>query len=317
MTLSAPRLGFDLRILETFVVVGRELNYRRAAALLFVSQPAVSQQIKKLEQQLGLPLLVRTSTAVRLTPDGAVMLEAAERALAELRSALGALERAEPQQRRVRLGYISTWARTEMPRLAALVDGAHIGMRVELQSYAFDDLLHALHEGDLDLAIFHLPDCIALDTSRLSLTRVGSAQRHVAAPRTHPLAERDAIDLVEMQPERWVGATGMYAANFLARCASSGFVPEVTVTAANAETMLGLVRAGLGVTAVPNRPPGWDDLAFIPIRDDVLDIVAAQRGAARDAIDPRLLALIRTTFAPAEQPSVAPERPGQALPALD
>ncbi|PXY23373.1 hypothetical protein BAY59_27230 [Prauserella coralliicola] len=293
-------MGFDLRILETFIVVGRELNYRRAAELLFVSQPAVSQQIKKLEQQLGFALFERSSTSVRLTADGAALHAAAERALNELREVLRPIELIrQPQQRRVRLGYITTWARTEIPKLAALIDSEALDVRVVLQSYMFDDLLQALRSDELDLAIFHLPDVLELDTSELAITRVGSTRRFVALPKTHPLAQRDSVRLTELELEHWVGATGIYGENFVARCAQSGFVPNIKVTAANAETMLGLVRAGLGVTVVPNQPPGWDDLQFTPIDDDVLDIVVAQRRQAQAVVRP-LIDLIRTTFAPSE-----------------
>ncbi|GII96535.1 LysR family transcriptional regulator [Sinosporangium siamense] len=298
MTFSATRLGFDLRILETFVVVGRELSYRRAAEILYVSQPAVSQQIKKLERQLGFTLLDRSSSGVRLTAEGTELLRAAERALGDLRDTLRPIQMAlRPSESRIRIGYITTWARTEIPKLMAMVERDSPELKVVLESYVFDDLLHAIRNQMIDLAIFHLPDVLDLDTSALHLMRVGSTQRFVAVRADHPLAARESVDLTELAGQAWVGATGLYAENFVALCVKHGFTPNIVVSAANAETMLGLVRAGLGVTVVPNQPPGWDDLAFVPIEDEVLDIVVAQHRDAPHPFTRPLIGLIRSTFA--------------------
>lgn len=297
MALSATRLGFDLRILETFVIVGRELNYRRAAEILYVSQPAVSQQIKKLEQQLGFALLERSKSGVRLTPEGAAFQHAAEEALDTLRAALRPiLTFLDLQERRITIGYITTWARTQIPHLAARIESVSPGLKVTFESFVFDDLLAAIRSQDVDLAIFHLPDVLPLDTSALHLTHIGSTSRFIAVPGRHPLASRDSVALTELAAESWVAATGIYAENFIALCAKHDFVPNITVAAANAETRLGLVRAGLGITVAPTRPPGWEDLVFVPIEGEVLDIAVAQHRGARNPLARPVIDLIRSTF---------------------
>lgn len=312
MTPLAHSLGFDLRVLETFAVLGDELNYRRAAELLYVSQPAVSQQIKKLERQLGFALLERTSSGVRLTETGAVFHEATGRALRILRESIRPIrETLEANAQRLRIGYITTWARTQIPQLTARIERESPQLKVVLESYVFDELIHAINEQEVDLAIFHLPDVLDLDTSRLQLARVGSSQRLIAVPREHPFADRDMVSIEELADETWVGATGIYAENFVALCKDRGFTPRIAVNAANAETMLGLVRAGLGITVVPNMPAGWDDLSFVPIDDEILDIVAAQNRDALSPFAPQVINHIREMLSPVP---AAAQPGGSAMP---
>lgn len=291
------RVGFDLRLLETFVVVARELNYRRAAELLYVSQPAVSQQIKKLEQQLRFPLFERSTAGVKLTADGATLYVATQQALSTLDAAVRSLRSAqELESRRIKVGYLTTWARAEIPRLMTAIERRLPDLTVTLESFILDDLLTAIRGQELDLAIFHLPDVIEIDTSDLTLTHVGTTARFVAVPVGHRFSARRTVALTELANETWIAATGIYAENFAALCRQNGFTQNVTVTAANAETMLGLVRAGLGVTVVPNVPVGWKDLTFIPIADEELEVVVARHTTNTSTIAQAITDIIVSTF---------------------
>ncbi|WP_116953111.1 LysR family transcriptional regulator [Jiangella endophytica] len=297
MESSAIRVGFDLRLLETFVVVARELNYRRAAELLYVSQPAVSQQIKKLEQQLRFALFERSTAGVKLTADGATLYVATQQALGTLDAAVRSLRSAqELESRRIKVGYLTTWARAEIPRLMTAIERQLPDLTMTLESFILDDLLTAIRGQELDLAIFHLPDVIEIDTSDLTLTHVGTTARFVAVPVGHRFSARRTVALTELANETWIASTGLYAENFAALCRLNGFTPNVTVTAANAETMLGLVRAGLGVTVVPNVPVGWKDLAFVPIADEELEVVVARHHTNTSALARQITDIIVSTF---------------------
>src|SRR5215213_7736165 len=123
----------ELRHLRYFVAVAEELHFRRAAERLNIAQPAVSEQIRKLELELGVRLLERTQRSVSLTPAGAAMLP-------EARSVLGQADTAQRVAReaqtcalgRLRIGYLPDTLPTHVPRLLRSYTAGAPGMRVTL-----------------------------------------------------------------------------------------------------------------------------------------------------------------------------------------
>jgi DNA-binding transcriptional LysR family regulator len=190
------------RQLEYFRAVARELHFTRAAELLSMAQPALSQQIRKLERQLGLQLLERDHHRVAITPAGAALLEHAERILADL----AAVEQellgwSEGTRGRVRLGV----ARGLAARLARLLVGfsaAHPGVEVELREESNEAMVADLYAGRLDiatLAALPWPDEGRLATHSLGrepLVLITGGAGPLARRQRVPVTALDGLDLV-------------------------------------------------------------------------------------------------------------------------
>src|SRR6188472_1733908 len=123
----------ELRHLRYFVAVAEELHFRRAAERLHVAQPAVSEQIRKLEAELGVQLLARTQRSVALTPAGAAMLEEARRVLRQADAACHAAREAHGLAlAQLRIGYLPDVLPSVVPRLLRRYATAAPGIRVTL-----------------------------------------------------------------------------------------------------------------------------------------------------------------------------------------
>jgi LysR family transcriptional regulator, benzoate and cis,cis-muconate-responsive activator of ben and cat genes len=276
----APPLGVDLRLLESFVVLSDELHFTRAAKRLHVAQPALSQQIARLERQLGVMLFRRQP--VELTSAGRALIERARPALRELRVAI---EDARGEARTVRLGHLGSFGPRVIPALVAA-----LGAAVKPRACTVEEQLRGLHEGTLDAGLFYLDREQVPDDPALILHPLATGAHHVALAASHRLAGMAAVPLDALAAERWILPHGGYQARLLAGiCARHGFEPDVAAHTDSIETVLGMVGAGLGVAPVPWTvlPRPGRDVAFVTTPGETFDVVAATlvRGAASAVID--------------------------------
>ncbi len=192
---------FDIRLLTSFIAVGRHKHFGKAAAAINATQPGVSQHIAKLEEQLGFLLLERTKRSVMLTPAGEVFFERAKELFA-------ALQRMEEEARQVAAGSmghiaigITSWVIfTEIPnRISKFrIKNPNITMRFHTQGG--DVLKRMMDEGVLDIIISPLPFSSAEHESTL-LTQ---QQMGVALPSRHPLNSRRSLTLHDLKRERFI-----------------------------------------------------------------------------------------------------------------
>src|SRR6266576_5308453 len=148
----------ELRHLRYFVAVAEELHFRRAAERLHVAQPAVSEQVRKLEEELGVRLLDRTHRSVSLTDAGAVMLEEARRVLrlaeGAVRAARSARDRATT---RLRIGYSAAALPASVPRALQIIGASEPRLETALEADSALDLIDAVRAERLDAAVVPLP----------------------------------------------------------------------------------------------------------------------------------------------------------------
>src|SRR3954469_22848658 len=148
----------ELRQLRYFVAVAEELSFTRAAARLHIAQPALSVQVRRLEDELGVALLDRSRRAVALTDAGALML-------AEARSLLGTLDQtvelvrrtASGEVGRLAIGFVPSASNVALPPLLRRFRSIAPDVAVHLREMAPDDLVRALHEEGIDVAFLYLP----------------------------------------------------------------------------------------------------------------------------------------------------------------
>ena len=176
----------ELRHLRYFIAVAEELHFRRAAERLHVAQPAVSEQIRKLEAELGVTLLNRTQRSVALTASGAVLLEEARRVLRQADVAARAARSAREQELgRLRVGYLVDALPACIPQALAAFRDAAPGIEVLLESGPSLRLAADVRRGVLDLAIVCLPAAVR----DLRVTSLGEERAICAVPAGDHLAD--------------------------------------------------------------------------------------------------------------------------------
>ncbi|WP_240965380.1 LysR family transcriptional regulator [Streptomyces zingiberis] len=243
--LLAPRLA-------QFAGVARHEHVTRAAEELAVPQPTLSRAVVRLERDLGVTLLARHGRTVSLTPAGRAFLRSVERALAEVERAAEAVRAdADPSAGKVAFGFLHTLGPETVPGLIRAFRADHPRVRFTLVQNYGEAMLERLRAGDLDLCLTapvpEAPDLVArrLDEQRLRLV----------VPDDHRLASRKRIRLAEAAEEAFVTLEPGYGLRRITDdlCAAAGFRPRVAFEGEEAETLRGLVAAGLGVALLP--PP--------------------------------------------------------------
>ncbi|MFD8971618.1 MULTISPECIES: LysR substrate-binding domain-containing protein [unclassified Streptomyces] len=189
--------GRDLRY---FLAVAEELHFTRAAEKLYVSQPALSKQIRALERQLGAPLFDRGRQGVALTPVGTALLPHARAALAAWEEGREAVRRArEAADGTLVVGMSTSPGRGGLlPAIRSRFTEAHPEARLKLRQVAWEDPTAGLAGGGSDVAFVWLP---LAGADRFRWVVVAAEPRLVALPATHPLAARESLDFAELLDE--------------------------------------------------------------------------------------------------------------------
>ncbi|GAA3515246.1 LysR family transcriptional regulator [Actinocatenispora rupis] len=247
--------GRDLRY---FAAVAEELHFTRAAERLYVSQPALSKQIRMLEKQLGAALFERDRRDVRLSPVGTALLPYAQRILAEWEAAQGAVARAVADgAAELVVGMSTSPGRGGvLPAIRSRFTAARPDARLRLRHVGWHDATAGLADGTCDAAFVWLP---LPDPDRYRWVVVAEEPRLVALPDTHPLAERQTVDFADLLDEPFLAlpdSAGPLRDHWLATDARGGRPARVGAEVASTEeTYEGLV-AGLGVVllAAGNAP---------------------------------------------------------------
>ncbi|MFF4173136.1 LysR family transcriptional regulator [Streptomyces sp. NPDC001744] len=241
----APRLAY-------FAAVARHEHVTRAAAETGVPQSTLSRAIVRLEQDLGVTLFARRGRTVALTPAGRRFLTAAERALAEVERAADTVRAdADPASGRVAFGFLHTMGSETVPGLIRAFRVDHPRVRFTLVQNYGEAMIERLRAGDLDLCLTSpVPDAPDLVARRLDEQRL-----RLVVPDEHRLAGRRRVRLAEAADETFVTLEPGYGLRRITDdlCAEAGFRPRVAFEGEEAETLRGLVAAGLGVALLP--PP--------------------------------------------------------------
>lgn len=242
----------DLRQLRYFDVVAQTCHFGQAAERLHIAQPALSQAVRRLESELGVVLLERTTRQVGLTAAGAFFHDEVRRVLHELDSAVASVRGIAGGRRGLlRVGFTGTSAFTQLAGLSRL-------LRTELPDVALDvqaDLLtpaqvERLLDGRLDLGVLRGP----VATPDIETRHLLDEQLVLALPADHRLVPEPGLEVADVAVDEFVvyadpGSAVNEAA--MAGCRRAGFAPVVAHRAPGTAALLALVAAGLGVALVP------------------------------------------------------------------
>lgn len=263
----------DLRHLRYFVCVAEELHFGRAALRLGISQPPLSQQVRALEEELGVQLLERTSRRVRLTEAGRQFLPEARATMAQAEQAARTARSAHRGEvGRLRLGFSIS-----VPFIPRVVDAlsrfrqAYPQVSLELDELPQDEQMARVERGLLDVAIMRAFSTPQLPSNMQSL-RIQMDGVMLAMRQDHPLAQRtDVLTLDDVRGEPMILFEASSGAGLNERlieeCQLLGFEPNVAIETASFATLLGLTAAGLGVTILSRSLMrlNVDTLVFRPL----------------------------------------------------
>src|SRR6266480_4417163 len=240
----------ELHQLRYFCAVAETGAFSRAAEQSHVSQPSLSQQILKLEAELGARLFDRLGRSVRLTEIGKTFLPRARAVLRELEAARGdVVESKDSISGQVAVGVIPTVAPYFLPPVLASFSRQFSESTVTVIEEITPILLERLRAGTIDIAVLALP---VRGTEFESLPLL-TESLFAALPKKHPLARRTAIALHDLRKEPFLLLRDghCFRENALAACDRARVSPQVVFESGQFSSLLGLVGAGMGVSLVP------------------------------------------------------------------
>ncbi|MGW6056443.1 LysR family transcriptional regulator [Streptomyces sp. NPDC055189] len=263
--LLSPRLAY-------FAGVARTEHVTRAAQEMQVPQSTLSRALVRLEQDLGVDLFARHGRTVSLTPAGRTFLASVERALGEVeRAAESVRADADPASGKVAFGFLHTMGSETVPGLIRAFRADHPRVRFSLVQNYGEAMIERLRAGELDLCLTSpVPDAPDLVARRLDEQRL-----RLVVPEEHRLAVRKRVRLAEAAEEAFVTLEPGYGLRRITDdlCQEAGFKPRIAFEGEEAETLRGLVAAGLGVALLP--PPA------VP-RPGVVELTVTGQRAVRE-----------------------------------
>jgi DNA-binding transcriptional LysR family regulator len=267
----------DLRLVEYFVTVAEEMHFGRAAERLHIAQPSLSQQVRRLEQQLRVTLLERDSRNVHLTAAGEALLSEGRKILSQAQHVIRTTRAAPTEQ--LAVGFYGSAANVLLPQVLKAFTEARPGIEVTVRELLFgsiDDIL----DGSVAVAFTRLlPEQTELDVEVLT-----EEARVAALACEHPLAARETLVFADLRNESFVVNPMLSGdsspARWIAEQRLHSLRGRVAVEASSIPELLTLVASGRGVCLVPStvaREYARSDVVYVPVLDAEPAVVSLAR----------------------------------------
>jgi DNA-binding transcriptional LysR family regulator len=301
----------ELRHLRYFVAVAEELHFRRAAERLHVAQPAVSEQVRKLEDELGVRLFDRTQRSVALTDAGAALLREAYRVLRQAEAARLAARSASDRPG-LRIGYVPTALPASIPCTLRRLIAAMPNLRTTMEPGSGLELADAVRAGQLDVAVVSLP----VPTAGVRVTPLGEQRAVAVFPVGHENAVKPQVRLEQIAPERIVvlprDADRPFYDSVLAACCSAGVSPTlIEMPDSHVDRLLLAVAAGAGMAVLPeciSERYADAGVRFVPLEGES-PVLATAIVSPRHTEHLPTVAFLRAASRTVDQrPQIAPQR---------
>ena len=242
----------ELRHLRYFVAAAEELNFRRAAARLNISQPPLSQQIRALEAEIGVDLFRRVRRSVQLTDAGRQFLQEARRILHQAERAVRSVQRtSRGEVGLLAIGFVSAADFAVLPHLLPRFQRRFPDVQLVLRTISGAAQADALRDGRIDVGFLRLP----VEDDGLVVESLLKEPLVVALPRRHPLAARRTIAIRSLAKERHIFFARDVAPSYhdlvVSYCRVAGFTLNITHEADHIQTSLSLIAGGVGVSLLP------------------------------------------------------------------
>jgi DNA-binding transcriptional LysR family regulator len=261
----------ELRHLRYFVAVAEELSFTKGAHRLHVAQPALSRQIRDLEEEIGVHLLNRTNKHVQLTPEGRSFMADAKRVLVGTTEIVESVRRLNQRSAcALNIGYVANLFYDVLSDTLPLFRHLFPTVSINLFDMTCGDQLDALAEGKIDLGFVGLSEPI--QERGFQFQSVCSYKTVVALARANQLAKKAIVNLKDLEPMFFISLSETsypFYHRWLTRtCRRAGFSPKILQRAKIEQTILQAIEANLGVALLPEQvkklavPP---DVVFRPL----------------------------------------------------
>jgi DNA-binding transcriptional LysR family regulator len=242
----------ELKHLTSFIAVAEQLSFVRAADRLYLSQPALTGQIQKLEEELGVQLLLRDRRSVKLTDAGKVFLTEARATLLRARQAADRAQKAARGEiGRLRIGFVSSAALEIVPSIVVAFRKQHPEVTLDLMNLRTVSQVKKLISKTLDIGFLRLP----LSNEQLRTTVIHREPFLLVLPKGHPRARDKQVHIAHLREERFVAYGRRWAPGFfdsvIQMCLKEGFSPNIVQETGEMYTAIALIAAGAGIAILP------------------------------------------------------------------
>ncbi|MDJ0573344.1 MAG: LysR family transcriptional regulator [Pleurocapsa sp. MO_192.B19] len=289
----------ELRHLKYFVAVAEELHFGRAAAKVQITQPVISDQIRRLEEELRVKLFFRTKRTVQLTEPGKIFFKEAQQILERVEKAVSAVQKAERGELgSLTIGYTGPALYTLLPEIIKAFRDRYPQVELVLKEICTNEQVEALNSGEIEVGFLHPP--IEGDFESISIM---TEKMILALPEDHPLTTFTQVPISKLSDQSFIlfpQQEGPYLySRILSICQQAGFSPKIVQEVTPQPTMIGLVAAGIGVSFVSSSLQNLNRPGVVYRELDVatpeLELVAAWK---RDKVSPvlqKFLQIVRET----------------------
>jgi DNA-binding transcriptional LysR family regulator len=243
----------EFRQIRSFLSIAETLHFGRTAELIHLSQPALSLQMRALEEEVGVRLFERNRRKTTLTAAGSAFREDAAAAVSRLEQAVRrARQAADGKLGLLRIGFISTAGNEIVPTLVRQFRESNPEVEFSLRNILTADQIQMLGTGSLDIGFFRLP---IGEHPELEVVEVHREPFEVVTPLSHPLAKRKRVALRELSGQTFVMYERSQAPGFhdliFGMLGDAGVIPNVCQTADQMQTLISLVDSGMGISILP------------------------------------------------------------------
>jgi len=269
-------MSIDLKQLRYFLAVAEEKSFSRAAERLHISQPPLSQQIMKLESELGVKLFARTTRTFELTVAGKALMSEASELLAKMRMTIDTIRQIDRGEvGRLRVGIVGSAMWGPIPSLLEEFQTKFPRVTWTLHELGPTLQYEALRAKQVDVGFWREPKLDEDDLKQDNLRQELCFREDVcvAINEHHPLAKEESIELMNIADEPMLTLAldkSSFPRYLIQCCVKAGFQPTIFQEASEPQTLLAMVGAGLGVALLPETTSriGWPGVVFLPIRSN-------------------------------------------------
>jgi DNA-binding transcriptional LysR family regulator len=261
----------EIHQLKYVLAISKHNNFTSAAKEINISQSSLSQQVSKLEKELGVDLFVRTTRSVQLTPAGTEFVEHAKQVLLAIRETRQCInEYTTNEKGLISLGILPIIGYYRLPNLLASFNKIFPGIKFDLLENQCERLLSMILDCEIDAAIVQQ----TLQSPHLQFYKLINDKMVVVTSNNHPLATKKSVTLQELKDESFIippRPSGHYH-DFFEACRAADFEPNILMTCSHVRTILGLVREELGITMLSSYVAALDvdpSLTIIPLTPEI------------------------------------------------
>jgi DNA-binding transcriptional LysR family regulator len=266
----------DIRTLEAFLSLANCLNFTKSAEQMYISQPAFSRQITRLEEEVGCPLFNRSKRKVELTEYGAAFVEYAERIHSEYTKLKIELKQMQNDKKmHLRIGFLSDLPHWFLPKAVKRFSENYGNVKLSMFDKGLSDLTDGLLLGDLDLGFSVYT---GFKPEEIEVLEISNAPMCAVLPEDHRYANEPFLVMEKLEGEPFIMLSPeIYtpaSRQIMSLCKLAGYDPNIVAYCKMVPSMLTLVKCGFGIALVANdaRELSGKGLRFVPIDNKMADM---------------------------------------------